>query len=48
MLEKMADFFDARLEGYEEHMLECIESAREFYPFTDCDHPKQLDEVFCK
>jgi len=22
--------------------------SREFYPFTDCDHPKQLDEVFCK
>ena len=34
MLEKMAEFFDARLDGYEEHMLECIESAREFYPFT--------------
>lgn len=34
MLEKMAEFFDARLNGYEEHMLDCIESAREFYPFT--------------
>ena len=22
--------------------------SREFYPFTDCEHPKQLDEVFCK
>lgn len=22
--------------------------SRELYPFTDCDHPKQLDEVFCK
>lgn len=34
MLEKMGAFFDARLEGYEEHMLSCIESAEEFYPFT--------------
>ena len=34
MLEKMDAFFDARLEGYEEHMLTNIESAGEFYPFT--------------
>ena len=34
MLEKMGAFFDARLEGYEEHQLSCIESAREFYPYT--------------
>lgn len=34
MLEKMADFFSARLDGYEEHQLDCIEGAREFYPFT--------------
>jgi len=34
MLEKMAAFFDARLEGYDEHMLETIEGAPEFYPFT--------------
>lgn len=34
MLEKMSEFFDARLDGYEEHMLSCIESAEEFYPFT--------------
>lgn len=34
MLEKMGEFFDARLDGYEEHQLECIASAREFYPFT--------------
>lgn len=34
MLEKMAAFFDARLEGYEAHQLTCIESARAFYPFT--------------
>ena len=34
MLEKMGDFFDARLDGYEEHQLNAIASAREFYPFT--------------
>lgn len=34
MLEKMGAFFDRRLEGYEEHQLTCIASAREFYPFT--------------
>lgn len=34
MLEKMGAFFEARLAGYEEHQLNCIESAREFYPFT--------------
>jgi len=34
MLEKMGAFFDARLDGYEEHQLTCIESAQEFYPFS--------------
>ena len=34
MLEKMNEFFDARINGYEEHMLNNIESAQEFYPFT--------------
>lgn len=34
MLEKMGDFFDARLAGYEEHMMTCILGAEEFYPFT--------------
>ena len=34
MLEKMSDFFEARLDGYDEHMLREIESATEFYPFT--------------
>ena len=34
MLERMGDFFDARLNEYEAHQLTCIESAREFYPFT--------------
>lgn len=34
MLEKMADFFEARLDGYDVHMMTEIESASEFYPFT--------------
>ena len=34
MLEKMGDFFDARLEGYEAHQLNTIDDAGEFYPFT--------------
>ena len=34
MLEKMREFFDNRLDGYDEHMLSNIESAEEFYPFT--------------
>ena len=34
MLEKMADFFDNRLDGYDEHMMTNIEAADEFYPFT--------------
>ena len=34
MLEKMGDFFDRRVEGYDEHQLNCIESAREFLWYT--------------
>lgn len=34
MLEKMNEFFDSRLDVYEEHMLSAIEGAGEFYPFT--------------
>lgn len=34
MLERIGEFFDNRLEGYEEHQLTRIEGAREFYPFT--------------
>lgn len=33
-LELMGQFFDARLEDYEHHMLECIEDADKFYLFT--------------
>ena len=34
MLEKMAAFFDSRLDGYEQHQLTCIEGAQSLYPFT--------------
>ena len=34
MLERMSDFFEARLPGYDEHMLTNIDSAAAFYPFT--------------
>ena len=30
MLEKMSDFFEARLDGYDAHMMTAIESADEF------------------
>ena len=34
MLEKMAEFFEARLDGYDQHMMQNIEGADKFYPFT--------------
>ncbi len=34
MLERMEAFFDARLDGYDAHMLHTIEGAPQFYPFT--------------
>lgn len=34
MLEEMSAFFEARLAGYDSHMLENIQDARKFYPFT--------------
>ena len=44
MLEKMNDFFEKRLSGYDEHMQTCIEGAEEFYPFTAGCLPK---DSFC-
>ena len=41
MLEKMGDFFDSRTKGYEEHQLNTIEFAKEFYPFTAGCLPKE-------
>lgn len=34
MLEKMGVFFENRLSGYDAHMMQNIEGATEFYPFT--------------
>ena len=34
MLEKMTDFFENRLDGYDEHMMTNIEGADKFYPYT--------------
>ena len=41
MLEKMDAFFEARLAGYDDHMLTEIEGAAEFYPFTAACLPPQ-------
>ena len=48
MLEKMDAFFEARLDDYDEHMLETIVGAKAFYPFTASllpafPHAKVLD-----
>ena len=34
MLEKMSDFFEARLDSYDEHMMTNIDGADKFYPYT--------------
>ncbi len=41
MLEKMNEFFNNRIDGYDEHMMTNIESAAEFYPFTASLLPKK-------
>lgn len=43
MLERMCDFFENRLDGYDAHMLANIESANEFYPFTANSLPRQAN-----
>ena len=43
MLEKMNEFFDKRLDGYDEHMMTNIESADLFYPYTADCLPKTND-----
>ena len=40
MLEPMSEFFEHRLAGYDEHMLNNIESARQFYPLTASQLPR--------
>ncbi len=41
MLEGMAEFFAARLDGYDEHMRRDIEGAAEFYPYTASLLPRE-------
>ena len=41
ILEKMDAFFEARLDGYDDHMMTDIEGAKEFYPFTASLLPKR-------
>ena len=41
MLEKMDDFFTARVDGYDEHMKSNIEGASSFYKFTATLLPKE-------
>lgn len=41
MLETMRDFFNHRLDGYEEHQLGVIQGAREFYPLTAAYLPQK-------
>ena len=41
MLEKMADFFETRLTGYDQHMLSNIDGAAEFYTFTAAQLPEK-------
>ena len=43
MLEPMAAFFEARLDGYDAHMLRDIQSATEFYPFTAACLPQDAE-----
>lgn len=43
MLEKMAAFFEARLDDYDQHMLNNIAGAKEFYPFTTMQLPQGVD-----
>ena len=41
MLEKMAAFFEKRLDVYDEHMMTAIDSAELFYPFTASLLPRE-------
>lgn len=41
MLEKMSTFFNERICEYEEHQLNAIEGAQEFYPYTAACLPMQ-------
>ncbi|MBD5520215.1 MAG: class I SAM-dependent methyltransferase [Lachnospiraceae bacterium] len=41
MLEKMNEFFNKRVDGYEEHQLNAIDGAHEFYPYSAACLPMQ-------
>ena len=43
MLEKMDDFFAARIEGYDQHMMSTIEGADSFYAYTASLLPAKSD-----
>lgn len=51
MLERMDEFFDNRLEIYDDHQLNFIESAREFYKYTaeclPCDPGCMILDLGC-
>lgn len=42
-LEKMGEFFDTRLDIYDDHQLNCIANATDFYPFTASLLPDKSD-----
>lgn len=42
-LERMDDFFAARIDGYDEHMRRDIEGASAFYAYTASSLPKEAD-----
>ena len=44
MLERMDDFFTARVDGYDEHMRENVEEDSEFYNFTASQLPQNGNE----
>ena len=46
MLEKMAEFFDSRIEEYEEHQMNAIRSAAEFYPLPPAFFHKEIRYPF--
>lgn len=41
MLERMEEFFENRLSDYDAHMLNTIEGAKEFYPYTAAQLPME-------
>ena len=44
MLERMDDFFTARVDGYDEHMRANVEEDSDFYEFTASQLPQNGNE----